>query len=85
MACSSCADFRHAIAGGLGFCGLERRRRPMTGDEVKTCWRAPTAVVAGAVPLGRPTVGGEPTFELPRPGDPLEADPPTRFWIETEF
>ncbi len=41
--------------------------------------------MAGAVPLSPAPPGSEPTFEMFRPGDPLEADPPTRFWIETDF
>lgn len=84
VACSTCADFRHAIAGGAGFCGIERRRSPLRGDEVRTCWRPRTAIVAGAVPVGPGPVGLEPMFDIARAGDRLDAEPPTRFWIETE-
>lgn len=26
------------MAGGLGFCGLDRRRQPLVGDEIRACW-----------------------------------------------
>jgi hypothetical protein len=32
------------VAGRIGFCGLDRRREPLQGDEVRACW------VDGAVP-----------------------------------
>ncbi len=29
------------MAGRLGFCGLDRRRDPLDGDEMRGCWEAP--------------------------------------------
>jgi hypothetical protein len=31
------------MAGGLGFCGLDRRRDPLVGDEIRACWEAADA------------------------------------------
>jgi len=28
------------VAGSLGYCGLDRRRTPLTGDELRGCWSA---------------------------------------------
>jgi len=41
--CGTCRHFRRAIAGQLGYCGLDRRRLPLRGDELRGCWEeAPT-------------------------------------------
>ena len=42
-ACGSCRHFRRAVAGGLGYCGLDRTRAPLAGDEIRACWEARTA------------------------------------------
>jgi hypothetical protein len=26
------------VAGQLGYCGLDRRRQPLTGEEIRGCW-----------------------------------------------
>jgi hypothetical protein len=41
------------VAVQLGYCGLDRRRQPLTGDEIRGCWEAwPAALLPdGAVPL----------------------------------
>jgi hypothetical protein len=28
------------VAGSLGYCGLDRRRQPLAGDEIRPCWEA---------------------------------------------
>jgi hypothetical protein len=28
------------VAGSLGYCGLDRRRQPLVGDEIRACWEA---------------------------------------------
>jgi hypothetical protein len=38
--CGTCRHFRRAIAGQLGYCGLDARRRPLNGDELRGCWEA---------------------------------------------
>jgi hypothetical protein len=86
--CATCANFRHAVFGGLGYCGIERGRSPLQGDEIRPCWVAPTKLVAEAVAVGTVAVeasDGERPFTQPDLGSgPLAADPPTRFWIELE-
>ncbi len=58
-ACGTCRNFRRSVAGGLGYCGLDRRREPLDGDEIRSCWQATDPTVppsipgaAGAFPLG---------------------------------
>jgi hypothetical protein len=70
------------VFGGLGYCGLDRRRTPLGGDEMRACWVAPTALVAEAVAVA-------PSDEHPFSGAdleaaPLAAEPQTRFWLETK-
>ena len=38
--CGTCRHFRRAIAGQLGYCGLDARRQPLQGDELRGCWEA---------------------------------------------
>jgi hypothetical protein len=45
-ACGTCRNFRRAIAGGLGYCALDRRRDPLVGDEIRPCWEAAEPVSA---------------------------------------
>ena len=46
--CSTCTHFRRALAGDLGYCGLDARRRPLTGLEQRGCWELNAAAVAEA-------------------------------------
>jgi hypothetical protein len=40
------------VAGQLGYCGLDARRQPLTGEEIRGCWEArPAALVQDPVPL----------------------------------
>ena len=34
------------MAGSLGYCGLDRRRQPLAGDEIRACWEAGAARAA---------------------------------------
>jgi hypothetical protein len=36
--CGTCRHFRGSVASRVGFCGLDRRRAPLQGDEVRACW-----------------------------------------------
>lgn len=38
--CSTCRQFRQSVAGQLGYCGLDRRRLPLAGTELRGCWEA---------------------------------------------
>jgi hypothetical protein len=44
-ACGTCRHFRRSVAAQLGYCGLDRRRAPLVGDEIRACWES-TPVVA---------------------------------------
>ncbi len=54
------------MAGSLGYCGLDRRRQPLAGDEIRECWEAwpggadPTfaAAAAGRAAADEATVAG---------------------------
>jgi hypothetical protein len=60
-ACGSCRHFRRSVAAQLGYCGLDRQRLALRGDEIRSCWEAPSAALhdddgvpagVGAGPLG---------------------------------
>jgi hypothetical protein len=36
--CATCRHFCRGVAAGLGYCGLDRRRVPLRGDELRACW-----------------------------------------------
>jgi hypothetical protein len=44
MTCATCRYFRRSVVGPVGFCGLDRTRALLGGDEVQPCWQAPTDV-----------------------------------------
>ncbi|MDQ1651600.1 MAG: hypothetical protein QOI35_800 [Cryptosporangiaceae bacterium] len=58
-ACGTCRNFRHSVAGSLGFCGLDRRRQPLVGDEIRACWEAwpGTADLPLTLPPAQPSAG----------------------------
>jgi hypothetical protein len=39
-ACATCRHFRRSVAAQLGYCGLDRQRKPLRGDEIRGCWEA---------------------------------------------
>jgi hypothetical protein len=58
-ACASCRHFRRSVAAQLGYCGLDRERRPLRGDEIRACWEASIVPVmpedGSAAPVRRPS------------------------------
>jgi hypothetical protein len=38
--CGTCRHFRRSVAAQLGYCGLDRHRLPLNGDEIRACWEA---------------------------------------------
>ena len=53
-ACATCRHFRRSVAAQLGYCGLDRQRRPLRGDEIRGCWEAAIAPPEGsATPVHR--------------------------------
>src|SRR5688572_27227343 len=51
-ACATCQNFRRSVAAQLGYCGLDRERRPLRGDEIRACWEASTIPIE-VVPTDR--------------------------------
>jgi hypothetical protein len=51
--CATCRNYRRSVAGKLGYCGLDRRRQPLTGEEIRGCWEgwAATSLPEQVVPL----------------------------------
>jgi hypothetical protein len=61
-ACGTCRNFRRSVAGSLGYCGLDRRRQPLAGDEIRACWEAEAGanLTLVAPPTIRPAADGVP-------------------------
>jgi hypothetical protein len=56
--CATCRHFRDAVAVNLGYCGLDRGRSPLRGDEIRPCW--------DGIPAGDgEALSGEPTLLVP--------------------
>jgi hypothetical protein len=51
--CSTCRHFRRSLAASVGFCGLDRRRLPLRGDEHRGCWD-PAAATQAVLALPAP-------------------------------
>lgn len=62
--CASCRNYRRSISAGLAYCGLDRGRKALTGDEIRPCWE-PVVALTGAGSVIEP--GGLPGQELPGP------------------
>lgn len=81
-ACGTCRNFRHSVAGSLGYCGLDRGRQPLVGDEIRACWEAwpagagdtavaPAAIMPAAVGASEPERAQPLAFVEVQAGDPL--------------
>ena len=42
--CGTCRHFRASVATRIGYCGLDRDRAPLAGDEIRPCWVAVPAI-----------------------------------------
>ncbi len=59
--CRTCRHFRRSVAAQLGYCGLDPKRRPLRGSELRGCWEDALGPVAAPVgPVAAP-VGPAPT------------------------
>ncbi|HEX8026036.1 MAG TPA: hypothetical protein VF484_07520 [Candidatus Limnocylindrales bacterium] len=47
--CSTCVHFRRSLAAGLGTCGLEPKRGPLTGRELRGCWTGSPATADAVI------------------------------------
>jgi len=52
--CSTCRHFRRAVTAGLGYCGLDRTRRPLSGTEIRGCWANPPVGATTSTPPPKP-------------------------------
>jgi hypothetical protein len=73
-ACGTCRHFRRGVAANLGYCGLDPRRQPLAGDEIRACWEA------GAIPAVDDDAPRMPVFQ---PTDGPDVRPRLEF-IELE-
>jgi hypothetical protein len=65
-ACGTCRHFRRSVAAQLGYCGLDRRRAPLIGDEIRACWEDRNGSVAA--PGGSPIMlSGDPAGPVAGP------------------
>jgi len=69
-ACATCQNFRRSVAAQLGYCGLDRERRPLRGDEIRACWEAST------IPIE--VVPTDPDRRVPQPFHPADDGTPVR-------
>lgn len=95
--CGTCRHFRGSVAARYGFCGLDRRREPLLGDEVRACWEdgavppAPEPSLPGLLdlltvrPLAEPG-GPDPHAALIGRPDraPASGTGVHRLWVEVE-
>jgi hypothetical protein len=66
MTCRTCRFFRRSVARRVGYCGLDRTRAPLTGDETRPCWQAspdleemPAGLFEHLEPVARRSAGQE--------------------------
>jgi hypothetical protein len=60
--CSTCRHFQRSLAADVGYCGLDSRRTPLTGLELRGCWEARTHAAE------EPAVAPPPDRHRLRPG-----------------
>jgi len=52
--CGTCRHFRASVATRIGYCGLDRDRAPLAGDEIRGCWVAVPAIATETEPTTLP-------------------------------
>ena len=98
--CGTCRHFRGSVAAKIGFCGLDRKREPLEGDEVRACWvdgalpAPPDPITPGLLDLLTVTALGEPPAAAADGSQPPSTPRPTfaaatfsgsrRLWVEVE-
>jgi hypothetical protein len=72
--CGTCRHFRISVAANVGYCGLDRARLPLNGDEIRACWdEAPATIQDDDV--ARPPLAT--LSPAPEPGGSLWVDAET--------
>jgi hypothetical protein len=82
--CGTCRHFRGSVASRLGFCGLDRLRSPLSGDEVRACWEDGAVAAPDRPPDWLPEPAMTPAAA---PAVPIALDPrPSagRLWVEVD-
>jgi hypothetical protein len=54
------------VAAQLGYCGLDRQRKPLIGDEIRGCWEAAIAPPDAPEPVRRGLMPGAVHMDLDR-------------------
>jgi hypothetical protein len=55
------------VAAKVGYCGLDRQRKPLSGDEIRACWESgPDSVDASAPPSTRRVAPASVRTPVPR-------------------
>jgi hypothetical protein len=83
------------VAAGVGFCGLDRTRAPLHGDEIRACWEDPRS--AAQQPAGDAPDDWLPDADPAAPPPPVTRHLPvvsparvahspggTRLWVEVD-
>ena len=82
--CGTCVNFRSSLVGGLGYCAVDARREPLTGEERRPCWTGQAETAADATLLGGGLLSVEPLREArmhqARTREPLEIRPAPGPW-----
>ena len=98
--CGTCRHFRQSVAARVGYCGLDRRRQPLEGDDVRACWedgaipREPEPSIPGLLDLlteralpvvvSDDAVHGDDESRRARPVHRLRSTTVTLEWVEVE-
>ncbi len=54
--CATCRNFRLSVASQVGYCGLDRRRAPLRGDEIRPCWASAAAAIEDGATTGSESI-----------------------------
>jgi hypothetical protein len=83
--CGTCRNYRRGVAGQLGYCGLDKRRQPLTGEEIRGCWEAwPSALLEHHVPLTNAPARSDDELNPPLAFIEVTATPPPETEAGTE-
>ncbi len=81
--CASCRNFRRSITAGVGYCGRDRGRTALNGQEIRSCWEPVIALQDSRAVSG--TAELEPAGDEIRVGTLAGPDSDSgRFWRDAE-
>jgi hypothetical protein len=80
--CASCRNYRRSISLGLAYCGLDRGRNALTGEEIRPCWEPVIALTGVAAAIEADELPGPDLISVETLlGEDLESG---RFWRDAE-